>query len=330
MGKSGKVYLKDIAQEAGVSTALVSYVLNDRHTKRINPDTARRIKDIANRLNYVPDFFAKGLMSKKSQTIGLCIPDLAHPFFTQIARIIELELSKRGYVLLIGSADEDLDKQRFLINTFIQRKVDGLVILPLQYSENDLFELQSKEIPYVLTDRYFEEKPFSYVVTDNYFGANTITKSLLNQGKRKLGLITIESSMEHFLKRKEGFLDACKSYGAHSEVRMARFSDYQWKLDEILDELIEKVDGVVFTTDFLTMYGAKYLLNRGVKVPDEMAVAGFDEAEYYAVFPFPITYYRQSIDDIGKRLIEILIAQIEEEENPLVQEMVRGEVKCSN
>lgn len=329
MKNNNKVYLKDIAKEAGVSSALVSYVLNGKHKGRINDQTAEKIKKIAKDLNYVPDFFGKGLMSKKTETIGLIIPDLTHPFFTRFARVIENELSKRGYMLLIGSADENLEKQRFLINTFLQKRVDGIILLPLNESENDLKLLLGDTVPYIFTDRYFLDSKYNFIATDNYYGTFSLAASLIQEGKRNLCLITIKSDMHHFKMRKKGFVDACSesSLGVTYEIFELTFIDFKSQLKDILEKSLNKIDAFVFATDFLTMHGANYILKSGLQVPNQVAVAGFDEDEYYSIFPFTIKYYKQPIKKIGKKLVQFILK--ESSENKLVQEFVKGTIKTN-
>ncbi len=324
-----KVYLKDIAKAAGVSIAMVSYVLNGKHLDRIKEDTANRVRDIALKMNYRPNFIGKALQSQKSDTIGLIVPDLAHPFFMRVAQVIELRLVKYGYTLLIGSTGEHQQKQRDLVVNFINRGVDGLVILPLQDSQDEVAEAINDEVPYFFTDRYFKNSDSNYIVTDNHFGTYALTSSLINNGKSNVALVTLKSSMEHFLMRTRGFLDAIENVeniGSHI-IELDPLPD-KLLFDEKIDSLLEadpNLDAMVFTTDYLTMYGMRYLLKSGLN--ERIQIAGFDEAEYYSIYPSPVIYYRQPLDTIGERIVQNILAQIKSPRaTKIIQEVIKGDL----
>jgi len=161
-----KVSLKDIAQKVGVSIALVSYVLNNKKEGRINKDVALKIKDTAHALNYRTNQIAKSLKTNKTNTIGLIVSDISNPFSSSLARIIEDEADRNGYTVIFGSSDEDVQKSQKLIETFINRQVDGLIIAPSEDAIPQLKYLQEEGIPFVLIDRYFPELKTNYVTID--------------------------------------------------------------------------------------------------------------------------------------------------------------------
>ena len=150
-----KVSLKDIAKEVGVSTALVSYVLNNLKEGRISKEIALKIREVAQRLNYRPNQIAKSLKTSKTFTIGLIVADIANPFSSTLARIVEDEANKFNYTVIFGSSDENNQKSAKVIDTLLNRQVDGLIISPPADSESQMIELQNQDIPFVLLDRYF-------------------------------------------------------------------------------------------------------------------------------------------------------------------------------
>ena len=126
-----KTSLKDIAEAAGVSTALVSFVLNGKEKEyRVGEKTAQRILKIANEMNYQPNLAAKSLRSGKTKTIGLVVSDISNPFFSQLARVLEDEAARKGYTVLFGSSDENKDKMNRIVGNLINKGVDGLIIVP--------------------------------------------------------------------------------------------------------------------------------------------------------------------------------------------------------
>ena len=124
---SKRVSLKDIAKEVGVSTALVSYVLNNLKEGRIRKEIAERIREVAKRLNYRPNQVARSLKTRRTHTIGLIVADISNPFSSSLARIVEDEAAKVNYTVIFGSSDETAAKSEKLIDTLLNRQVDGLI-----------------------------------------------------------------------------------------------------------------------------------------------------------------------------------------------------------
>src|SRR5690606_10679836 len=209
-----KVSLKDIAQAAGVSTALVSYVLNNKEKEaRVGKEIAIKIREIAKELNYQPNQLAISLKSGKSQTIGLIVADISNPFFGNIARTIEDEAKKNNYTVIFGSSDENPEKSWDLINVLIKRQVDGFIIAPAQNSETQIEYLEAQNIPLVLIDRYFPEINTNFVATDNYQAAYTAVSHLVETGHKRIGMIAYQNKLIHMEERKRGYSAALKDNG---------------------------------------------------------------------------------------------------------------------
>src|SRR5688500_16446623 len=187
-----KVSLKDIAQKVGVSTALVSYVLNNKKEGRIGKETVQKIKDAARELNYRTNYIAKSLKTRKTFTIGLIVADIANPFSSNLARIIEDEAEKKNYTVIFGSSDESAEKSSKLINILLDRQVDGLIISAVEQSEEQIHYLLENDIPFVLVDRYFPGIKASYVAIDNYKAAYDGVRHLVENGRKRIGLIGYE------------------------------------------------------------------------------------------------------------------------------------------
>ncbi|HEV7622436.1 MAG TPA: LacI family DNA-binding transcriptional regulator, partial [Flavisolibacter sp.] len=145
-----KVSLKDIAQKVGVSTALVSYVLNNQKVDRINKQLAQKIKETAIELNYRTNHIARSLKTNKTFTIGLIVSNISNPFSSALARIIEDEAGQQNYTVLFSSSDENEHKSLKLINVFLDHQVDGLIIAPTENAASQLSLLIENEIPFVL------------------------------------------------------------------------------------------------------------------------------------------------------------------------------------
>ncbi|WP_299214206.1 LacI family DNA-binding transcriptional regulator [uncultured Aquimarina sp.] len=331
MYKKKKVQLKDIAQEANVSVALVSYVLNGRHTNRIKPETAERIKEAAMRLNYQPNYFAKGLKTQKSYTIGLVLADLTNPFSTQITRAIENELNNHQYNILIGSTDENGDKLRNLIDVFRSRQVDGLIILPTENSEKVITELHESGFPYVLIDRYFRDTAFNFVVNDNYFTTFSATKRLIKRGKRKIGFITLKTNLFHISERKRGFIEACEEAGIDITdcIVEATLEQLDKEVRAGINNIKQKysnLDALLFSTDNLMLCGLQYAIKYKLYVENRIELMAVDEARFYNIYPSPIQYYKQPLAEMGQKAVQFLMSKIEGNKSQTIQEIVKGKL----
>jgi LacI family transcriptional regulator len=166
---ANRASLKDIAIKVGVSTALVSYVINGKEKGlKINQDLVKKIKETAMELNYQPNEIARSLRKGSTKTIGLVVADISNPFFAHLSRAIENEAINFGYTVIIGSSDEVVTKSEMLLNTLISRQVDGFIIAPAEGTEHQIKDINEKNIPMVLIDRYFPEINTNFVITDNY------------------------------------------------------------------------------------------------------------------------------------------------------------------
>lgn len=319
--KQKKVVLKDIALEAGVSTALVSYVLNNRLTNRISKEVADKIRKTAKDLNYQPNQIAKSLKTQKTNTIGLIVADIANPFSAQIARIIEDEAQKHGYTVIIGSSDENLTKSQDLLNTLVNRQVDGLIIAAAEKTGTQIRDLQHKGVPFVLIDRYFPNEKFSYIGIDNFHATYTAVQHLLDNGRKNIGFISFQSEHFHIEERKRGYEAAMTQAGRPIAVEEAPLRNIQEGVEQGVEALLQSntpVDALLFSTNVLALWGLKYLKNHDIRIPEDLAIVAFDETDFYDLFYVPITYVQQPLNEIGREAVIALLMQMQDK-NSIVQ-----------
>lgn len=305
--------LKDIAEAAGVSVALVSYVLNNKEKEaRINVDTAKKVKEIAEKMNYQPNQVAKSLKSGKSFAIGLIVADISNPFFGQLAKTIEEESNRRGYTVIVGSSDEDLEKFKRLIDTLVNRQIDGFIIAPVEGSEEQLKYLEKTGVPFVLIDRFFKNLETCYVVIDNFNAMYQVTESILKQKHdAKIGYVCYENNLQHTEDRQRGFIQAFKNRGRKDFdefICKVKYNDPE-KFNDSFTQLINRssgIDTVLFSTNTLSIMGLKVLSRLNIKIPEELSVFCFDQSDSYDLFYCPISYVHQPLDKIGAEAVKIL------------------------
>ena len=313
-----KTSIKDIARAAGVSIALVSYVLNGKEKQaRIGKEIAETIKRKAKELNYQPNQIAKSLKTGKTHTIGLIVADISNPFFANIARTIEDEAKKSNYTVIFGSSDESPEKSKTLINVFLERQVDGFIIAPTEKSETQIKYLTSLNIPVVLIDRYFPDLDTNYAVTDNLKASFTAVNHMIETGHKNIAMIAYASKLIHMQDRKKGYKKALKENGLLPEeplIKEINFNQIEEEIDAAIEELtasVPAIDAIFFATNTLALHGIKSLTKRKYKIPKDLAVACFDKGDAFDFFYSPITFVDQPLEEEGIKAVQILVGQID-------------------
>lgn len=308
--KIKKISLRDIADAAGVSTALVSFVLNGQGRKRrVNEDTAKRILRIAKELNYQPNIAARTLRSGKTDTIGVVLSDISNLFFSQIARSIEDIAMKYGYTVLFGSSDEDATKLRRLVESLINRGVDGLIVVPCENSETLIESIIDKEIPLVLFDRHFPRLSTNYVVLDNFSATYKATNHLLESGFESPGIVAYELDLSHMKDRVEGYKSAMKDSGLADKINVSYIKPStlsQCEIGTVKSMLDKKVDSLIFATNTISLSCLYSIKELGVKVPEDIGLVGYDGSSGFDFFHSPLTYISQPVELLAKKAIDLL------------------------
>jgi len=311
-----KISLKDIASQVGVSTALVSYVLNNQKEGRINKEVAQKIRDTAKRLNYRTNQVAKSLKTNKTYTIGLIVADISNPFFSSLARIIEDEADQNNYTVIFGSSDESPAKSEKLMETLINRQVDGLIIAPPQNSESQIKYLIEQDIPFVLIDRYFPGIETNFVAIDNYKAAYTAVQHFIDIGRKRIGMITYESSIFNLNERTRGYLSAMKENEIPFQknwLKELSANNTKQCIENAINELLvdpQPIDALLFSSNIFAGWGLKHINSLDIKVPDQLAIISFDESEALDLFYAPLTYIKQPLQEMGQAAIKILLQRI--------------------
>ena len=307
--------LKDIAQRVGVSVALVSYVLNNQKQGRISKEIAQKIRETAALLNYRPNQIARSLKTNKTYTIGLIVADISNPFSSGLARIIEDEADQQGYTVIFGSSDESAHKCEKLIGTFVNRQVDGLIMAPPEGAEAQIEQLKKNEMPFVLVDRYYPEIDSNWVSLDNYASTYQAVQHLAANSCKNIGMLNYDSPLFHLQERKRGFLEAVEHVSGNSVASLKEVSirNDQQEIKTALSALLQsdrRVDALVFGANRLAISGLKYISTLPLKIPDDLAIVGFDETESFDFFYSPLTYIRQPLRQMGRAAVHMLLDDI--------------------
>lgn len=328
-----KTSIKDIAQYVGVSTALVSYVLNGKEKEaRVGEEVAKKIRTAAVKLNYQPNFIAKSLKSGKTNTIGFIAADISNPFFSNLARIVEDEAKKYGCTVIFGSSDEQADKSQDLIHTLLNRQVDGLIIAPAANTEDQINRLLKQKVPFVLIDRFFPDLKAASICTNNYDAAYTATTHLLNNGYKKIGMLSHDTTLVHMNDRVRGYQDALKAKKIKTKkdwLHPIRYHSYQQDITNAIKKMLNderEVEAFVFATNSLAVESLKQINALGIKVPEELGLVSFDETDAFDLFYAPLTFIKQDIQQMGKEAVRLLLDEKTNNKKASTQLVVEAEL----
>ena len=182
MAGEKKVSIKDVANSLGVSTTLVSVVLNGKAKQfRISEEMVTKVQEAAQSMNYTPNLIARNLRGGKTQLIGLIVTDISNPFYSAIARIVEKRAEELGYTVIFSSSQEDLKNTQRLIEVLLKKGVDGLIVVPCDGSESVIKKLHDSNTPLVLIDRNFPNLDVSFSCLNNYKATVLTTEHLIEQ-----------------------------------------------------------------------------------------------------------------------------------------------------
>lgn len=298
---------KDVADRAGTSTAVVSYVFNNG-PRNVAPATRERVLKAAAELNYQPNALARALSFGKTSSVGLIVPDIANRFFGELARALEESAARRGNLLLIGDSGLDPDRERSHISAFVERRVDSIVLVSLMDTP-DLTPLIRAMIPVVTLHPVDPEQHVSSISIDYTEAAETATRHLVVHGYRSIALLNGPGDSAGARQHLDGFTAAITSSPeaiATIQLRsqIARGHAAQVALDAL--NSADRPRAVYCSTDEQA-YGVLFACSRlGLRVPDDVAVTGFDGTEHSAYSVPPLTTIRQPIPEMAERAIELL------------------------
>ncbi|MDL2221507.1 LacI family transcriptional regulator [Parabacteroides sp. OttesenSCG-928-N08] len=309
--------IKDIAEKLNISTATVSLVLNGKYKEgRVSQSLAERIRITAEAMNYQPNTLARSLRMGNSQIIGLILADISNHFFSSLAFHIQEEAEKLGYSVIIANTNENDEKMETAINLFQNRQVDGFIIIPTEGSQQQINTLIDKNIPLVLLDRYFPFVDASHVIIDNYKASLEATKLLIEQGCKRIALVTYKNVLPHILERKSGFMDAMAYAGLSDsqQIQEIRYTHIADDMNNCIRELIDSptpIEAILFSTNTISQLGIKALLKQGIVPQEDIKIACFDKNEAFDFMPVHIPCVMQPVAELGMNAVETLIQAIE-------------------
>jgi LacI family transcriptional regulator len=316
-----RVRMKDIARELGVSVVTVSKVLHN-HTD-IGEETRQRVLKRIRELNYQPNFAARALVTGRTYTVGLVVPDLVHPFFAEVAKSLAGALRPKGYSLIITSSDEDAELEAQEIDQLLARRLDAIVIASTQATPTSFRRIEEQGTPYVLIDRTLAGLEANFVGVDDVAAGELATEHLVAMGCRRIAHIrgpNVSTAVgrlagyrrvlaRHKLRMPAGYVPAASGGDANSDVRGSALMRELLKLDP-------RPDAVFCYNDPTALGAVNAILDAGLRVPEDIAVIGCGNVHYDTSLRVPLSSIDQQTAEIGERTARLALALMEAKRPP--------------
>jgi DNA-binding LacI/PurR family transcriptional regulator len=305
-----KLTIKDVARAAKVSVATASMALNNR--SGISEKTKAMVCKIAQELNYVPDHSARSLVMQNSNCIGLMIPEIQNPFYSAIVDILTRIAEDKGYTLLLGISNSSGRQEAEYVKMFLSRRVCGVIVVPMLANHPDISHLEmlrAADVPMVFCTENYADCNEPLVMCDFASGQYGITKYLLDKGLRDFWFVSTDMDVQFARLRYEGFCLALNEAGLEVDknrvllLSAPRYQQAYEASDRIVDDLPQ---AVLCINDIMTMAIMKRMVERGLRIPRDVSVAGFDDVMFSELVSPPLTTVRQPLQAICEKAMEIL------------------------
>ncbi|MET0597505.1 MAG: LacI family DNA-binding transcriptional regulator [Mesorhizobium sp.] len=310
---------------AGVSSMTVSRVINGR--SGVDEETQRKVEAAIEALDYVPNRVARGLISSKTQTLGLIVPDVANPFFAPVVHGAEMTARKAGFRLLLCNSEGDLRLEKEYIEDLVSHRVEGLLIAPAgDQSRHSVFPLMRRGFPVVLIDRALPDLDCDLVVSDSAAGARRLTDHLLSLGHRDIAHLTDADDTSTGRERLRGYREALEGAGLpfREDLVFRTTVDLIGGYRATQQALaLDPMPTAIFAVNNMTAVGAmKALRERGLSVPEHMALVCFDDVEHLAVLSPFLTVIDQPAETLGSLGAQLLLERVAGKSGPRSRRIV--------
>jgi DNA-binding LacI/PurR family transcriptional regulator len=314
--------LQEVARHAKVSIATVSRVLNQ--SDKVVPETRAIVEKTLRDLGYRPSRVARRLRMKdgRAHLVGLIIPDIQNPFYAEIARGVEDAAYAAEYALLLCNSDENPEKELFYLGVMRDESVDGIVLPPFDEADAAVVDTINTGIPIVCVDRSLAKEKTDLVEVDNYRGAHEAVSHLIARGHKNIGLIEGRAQVSTSRERRRGYLDALAEHGLTAKKEFMRSGDFKQESGRVLtNELLSlrTPPTALFVCNNLMTVGALAAIHqRNLRIPQDVAIVGFDDLPWAEALDPPPTVVRQPAYNVGRQAMELLLKRIMEPERPPV------------
>ncbi|MFJ3819643.1 LacI family DNA-binding transcriptional regulator [Streptomyces nodosus] len=316
--------MADVARRAGVSVATVSHVLNE--TRRVLPHTRRAVLDAVEALGYTPNTLARSLVTSRTRSIGLAVSAISNPYFTEILQGVEARALEHGYGLLIADPHDDPEQECKAVRLLHERRVDGVIVAPSADPRGLLALLARHSVPTVFLDRLVEEERagasfrFDQVCAENTAPMARLVSHLAGAGHRRIGLVAGLPGLSTTTERIDGYRHGLVAAGLPHDERLVTGGDSAAEGAErattALLSLADPPTALVTANNAMTIGALRALRERGLSVPDDLALCCFDDFAWADLFAPRLTAISQPSKEIGARAVQLLLDRLDAPDRP--------------
>jgi DNA-binding LacI/PurR family transcriptional regulator len=305
--------MNDVARAANVSVATVSHVING--TRFVSAERAERVQTAMQELGYTPDATARSLRVGRTDTIGLVIPDNSNPFFAALARWIEEAGFEAGYTTILANSNERPDREHRYVSTLVSKRVDGLILAPSRGDHGTLTRLlHNARIPVVVVDRDAALPAADVVLYDNEGGSYEAARYLIELGHTAIGCVAGPADATSAAERVQGFrralTEAGLAVGDHAVVESDFHFEGGRRATARLLDTGEQFTALFAANDLMAAGVIRELHDRGISVPRDMSVIGFDDAPLAEMISPALTTMRQPLQDMAHTAVSLLLTRV--------------------
>lgn len=316
-----KTRIKDVAREAGVSIATVSHVINN--TRAVSDATRQRVMRAIEECNYYPNANARSLASGRSHTLGLLISDISNPFFPDLVKSIETVAFEKGYDVILSNTDYDAERTVNYVRRFIERKVAGVALMTSELDISLIEELARFHVPVVFLDLGSAGACMSNLVVDYEAGIEEAINHLVSLGHKRIAYIGGPRRLRSAARRFEAFCDSMRRHLPDSEPLLIYEADFRLPGGrEAARQMLassERPSAVIVANDMMALGVIEEFRRRGVRVPEDISIVGFDDIAFAALSSPPLTTICLPRAELGREAVEALLATIEHPERQGVE-----------
>ena len=307
-----KLTIKGIASLSGVSKSTVSRVINKK--KYVSKKSREKVLNIINETGYMPNNIARSLVTNKTYTIGLIIPDITNPFYSETAKIIEDTLRKLGYSLIICNTDNRSDLQNDYINILKQRKIDGIIFGSVRINDANITNLSAQELPYITYHRKLKNKNSNYIISDDIMGIKIAVKHLVDLGHKNIVYISGPTIFSTGINRLNGFIEARNIFNLNNSndlIKEGAYSEYHsWQATKEIINLAPRPSAIIAANDLMALSALDCILYHGLSVPKDISLIGYDNISLASHARIQLTTVSIDKKNMAKKTANLLIKEI--------------------
>jgi DNA-binding LacI/PurR family transcriptional regulator len=305
--------IKDVAREAGVSTATVSHVINN--TRYVSEATRGRVLRAIKRCDYYPNAHARSLALGRSHTLGLLVSDIANPFFPELVKSIETAAFEHGYDVLLSNTNYDAKRTRNYVRRFIERKVASVALMTSELEAELIEELARKKVPVVLLDQNAAAERMSNLNVDYAHGIDEAVRHLVSLGHHRIAYIGGPNRLLSAQKRLVAFRESMRH---HLNEKSSPIYEADFRLEggqKAAHEMFSarrKPTAVIAANDMMALGVMRECRTRGLRLPEDLSIVGFDDIAFAQLADPPLTTVCLPREQLGRKVVEAMLRSIEE------------------